>query len=397
MTIGPSAIRVNAVLSAFRDSEKSDVIDALTYFFVPILDKVRGTPITGSFLAKASGFVYGWNLTQSVGEVFLERLIAKGFIVEEGEDQAKLYIAQASPELSNTIDVSIQEAFNEVTKRFKEFDLISGDLIYRNLNQEELGDMLIRFLISLDAYTNDSIAAELRGATKNGELAILKGLEADVSVLNKSDTHICARFVQQLSADAPELAEKLSLFVSAGLLAELVEDFRKPASVETESRTVFFLDGPMLLGLIGTSGTALQIEAKTIVDALKSIGCQVQTLKESCLEAERVLSAYLKAQPSDRHGRTHTAVLKNEVDREYVQVIASDVEAAAVKFGTLVRDYQLDMFPNQHKYFDNARTTDIDSFLGWENPSCGVSTGCPFGPDVRDWSYETSTLTGGTK
>jgi hypothetical protein len=118
------------------------------------------------------------------------------------------------------------------------------------LAQEKLGDMLVRFLISLDAYTNETIAAELKGAAKNGELAALKDLEADVSVLNKSDTHVCARFVQQLSAKEPLLAENLCLFVSAGLLAELVEDFRKPATVETKSSTIFFLDGQCFWALL---------------------------------------------------------------------------------------------------------------------------------------------------
>ncbi|OYU39569.1 MAG: hypothetical protein CFE33_09345 [Pseudorhodobacter sp. PARRP1] len=368
MAMGPSAIRVNAVLSAFRDHETSDVVDALCYFFVPILDKVRGNPMTGSFLAKAAGLVYGWSLTESVGEVFLERLVAKGFIAEEGNGNDKKFIAQASPEMSNSVDATIQVSFDEVTSRFEQFDLISGDLIYRHLTREELGDMLVRFLISLDAYTNETIAVELRGAAKNGELQTLKKLEADVSVLTRSETHVCARFVQQLSSEDPILAENLSLFVSAGLLAELVEDFRKPSSVESKSETIFYLDGPMLLGLIGTSGTALQNEARTIVDALKSIGCRILVLSESCLEAERVLNAYLKSQPSDRHGRTHTAVLKNEVERQFVQTVASDVEAAAAKYGVAVRDYQLDAFPNQHKFFGSDRTTDFDSFLGWENP-----------------------------
>jgi hypothetical protein len=75
----------------------------------------------------------------------------------------------------------------------------------------------------------------------------------------------------------------------------------------------------------------------------------------------------LKAQPSDRHGRTHTAVLNNDVDRQFVQTVAADVEAAAVKFDVEVRDYPLDAFPNQHKYFDHDRTADIDSFLAWES------------------------------
>ncbi len=368
MAIGPTAIRVNAVLSAFRDDENSDVVDALCYFFVPILDKVSGNPMTASFLAKASALIYGWNLTDSVGQVFLERLVSHGFIVIEGEGKQKRYIAQTSPEMSNSIDATIQDAFDTVTKKFETFELISGDLIYRNLSKEELGDMLVRFLISLDAYTNESIALELKGAAKNGELDVLKQLESDVSVLTKAETYVCARFVQQLSSDDPTLAENLSLFVSAGLLAELVEDFRKPSTVETKSDTIFFLDGPMLLGLIGTSGSALQTEARTIVDALKSIGCRVQTLSESCLEAGRVLSAYLKAQPSERHGRTHSAVLKGEVDREFVQTVAADVEVAAEKFGVEVRDYKLDTFPSQHKYFEDDRTIDIDSYLAWENP-----------------------------
>lgn len=368
MTIGPSAIRVNAVLSAFRDSENSDVIDALCYFFVPILDKISSNPVTGSFLAKAGGLVYGWNLTESVGDVFLERLVARGFIAVEGDGQDKRYIAQASPEMSNSIGATIQQAFDEVTEKFEKFDLISSDLIYRNLTKEELGDMLVRFLISLDAYSNESIAVELKGAARNDDLDVLKELESDVSVLNRAETHVCARFVQQLSKDNPDLSENLGLFVSAGLLAELVEDFRKPTAVETNSSTIFYLDGPMLLGLIGTSGEARQIEARTIVDALKSIGCRIQTLSESCREAERVLSAYMKSSPSDRHGQTHTAVMNGEVGRDFVQIVLSDVEAAAIQFGVEVREYQLHSFPNQHKFFNHDRNLDIDSYLGWPNP-----------------------------
>lgn len=80
MAIGPSAVRVNAVLAAFRDSENSDVIDALAYFFVPILDKLSGKPITASLLAKAGKLIYGWNLTESVGQVFVERLVEQGHL-----------------------------------------------------------------------------------------------------------------------------------------------------------------------------------------------------------------------------------------------------------------------------------------------------------------------------
>ena len=369
MAIGPSAVRVNAVLSAFRDHEKSDVIDALCYFYVPILDKLKGNPITASLLAKAAKLIYGWNLTESVGEVFVERLLEHGHLKREDRNGQSVLIAQPSPDLSENIETSIKDSFEEVTGLFRDFDLISGDLIYRQMTEEQLGDLLVRFLISLDAYSNTDIAAEIRsGATRNGERDALRALSNDVSVLSKAETHVCARFVQWLSSKRPALAERLSSFVAAGLLAELVEDFRKPSAVETQSGTTFFLDGPMLLGLVGTSGAALQEEAKIIVGALKSIGCRVQVFSESCREAERVLISYLKAQASDRHGRTHTAVLKREVDRQYVQTVASDIEKAASTFGVDVRDYDLEKFPNEHKFFDSARNSDIYSFLTWPNP-----------------------------
>ncbi|PIV75989.1 MAG: hypothetical protein COW55_03380 [Rhodobacteraceae bacterium CG17_big_fil_post_rev_8_21_14_2_50_65_11] len=369
MTVGSAAVRVNAVLTAFRDDENSDVIDSLCYFYVPILDKLSGKPITASLLAKAAKLIYGWNLTESVGHVFVERLAAQGHLLKEERNGQDYFIAQPSPDLAIDVETSIQESFDQVTDLFREFELVSGDPIYRQLTREQLGDLLVRFLISLDAYSNNEISASLKaGDIANGERSALQELKDDVSVLSQSETHVCARFVQRLSREQPELAEKLSLFVAAGLLAELVEDFRKPSALETKSETTFLLDGPMLLGLIGTSGEALQVEARTIVEALKSIGCRVQVFSESCREAERVLASYLKASPSDRHGRTHTAILKGEVDRAYVQTVASDIEAAAEKFGVHVRDYSLEAFPNDHKYFDDERNKDVYSFLSWDNP-----------------------------
>lgn len=368
MSISPSAIRVNAVLAAFRDDESSDVIDALSYFFVPILDKVREKPVTASFLAKAAGLIYGWKLTPSVGEVFLERLVQSGHIRVEEKDRKKEYFAQANDNLTHEVDVPIQDAFENVIALFRDFHLVADDLIYREMSEEELGDMLVRFLISLDAASNAGIVAETNATIKsNGDREALEALAQDTSVLSRAEEHTCARFLQWLGPEHPELAEKLGAFVKAGMLAELVEDFRKPTSIETVSDTVFTLDGPMLLGVIGTSGKALQVEAQTIVDALKSIGCKVQVFTESCREAERVLNGYLKAQPTERHGRTHSAVLNGEVTREYVVAVAGDVEEAASKFGITVRDYDLASFPNDHRYFDNERNTDVFSYLGWES------------------------------
>ena len=54
-------------------------------------------------------------------------------------------------------------------------------------------------------------------AFANGLRNALLELTYYVTVLSKSETHVCARFVQWLSKEHPELAEKLGLFVAVGI------------------------------------------------------------------------------------------------------------------------------------------------------------------------------------
>ena len=84
--------------------------------------------------------------------------------------------------------------------------------------KRRLGDLLVCFLISLDAYFNNEISTSLKaGEIANGGSSALQELTNDVSVLSQSETHVCARFVQWLSKEHPELAEKLGLFVAVGI------------------------------------------------------------------------------------------------------------------------------------------------------------------------------------
>ena len=94
----------------------------------------------------------------------------------------EVLIAQASPNLTGNFDSAIKESFEKVIDLFAGFDLISGDLIYRQLSQEQLGDLLVRFLVSLGVYSNEDIAAELKsGKSVNGERDALQTLSNDIS------------------------------------------------------------------------------------------------------------------------------------------------------------------------------------------------------------------------
>ncbi|WP_172823802.1 hypothetical protein, partial [Paracoccus aminovorans] len=65
MRISPSSLRISSLLAALKDNTDSDVIDALSYFLLPALDKVKGLPVTASLIAKAANGIYGWNITES--------------------------------------------------------------------------------------------------------------------------------------------------------------------------------------------------------------------------------------------------------------------------------------------------------------------------------------------
>lgn len=354
-----NTLRIDAVLSALKNEtiEEADVMDALCHFFVPILHEYNGDHIDAEFLADAAKMCYGWNLTESVGELFLERLEKMDLVTAERNCEQKCYIAKDNPNLTCNVDSSIGDTFNEIIELFRDFHLTNENSELRELPNDELGMLLINYLINDDFNPTEQ-------NRKLKELSRLKDYMENT--LSPQKKVICARFVTDLSNSNPELAKYLTRFVDLGLLVEFVEDFSRPKAVETKSRTSFFLDAPVLLNLLGTSGKASENEMKLMIDALKSIGCKILAFSESCEEAERVLDTLLKTSPTDRYGPTHTAILEGAITEDFVKRIARNIESAVKNLGITVLPYDLSQYPNTHKHFNKSHHDNMYSILRWQ-------------------------------
>ena len=239
------------MLVALKGRDGADVLDAICELFRPMLETWRRKPITASLLSKGIKVIYGWNVTDSVAQTFLTRLERNGDLSRQGDTHAGPLISTPKEFDVTPSDTDMYGLFEGVIDLFEQFPLVCDDLIYRELGREKLSELLVRYLILLDAYSEDEIAAQLREQkARNGEI-LVDVLVAEDRKLTGEEVYICARFVTWVSENKSELLPALSAIVSAGLLAELVEDFRKPDTVLTASSTTIFLDAPLALSLLG--------------------------------------------------------------------------------------------------------------------------------------------------
>jgi hypothetical protein len=106
-------------------------------------------------------------------------------------------------------------------------------------SRDDLKDVLIRFLVSLDGYSATAMARNLRDLdAENGTDAAdspLQGLEDGGEPLTEQDRYLCARFVKHLAQTNSQQLTHLTSLVAVGLLTEVVADFVKPTGVVQKS------------------------------------------------------------------------------------------------------------------------------------------------------------------
>lgn len=366
MGITRQAIRVYAALDALKDRHEDDVLDALVPFLMPIIQVMKGKVFAPNLLVLGVRKLYGWNITTPVAEVFRDRLIARNVLKREYRGPSTVWICDPPPDsLPNSNEIAAHTALDEVIDDFEKFPPRGASIFHSGKTREELSEILVKFLISLDAYSRTDMAAELRNISRNvntpGELA---GLDQGIA-LTVEDNYLCALFVGHLHKTRSPLIEHLSKIASVGLLTEVVTDFVKPTTVVKRPDLTIALDTSLALDLLGASGNAARDEAGQVATALRSIGCQFVVFKKTCEEISRVLTRLLATPREKRYGITHSAMLKGEVDEKFVRHLISDPEGALTAVGVPIKSLDLNQFPNQHHHFSAAMYDDFLAGLGW--------------------------------
>lgn len=357
------ALRVYVALSELKPDSGGDVMDALVPFFEPILEKMHGTIFVPRLLAVGAQRLYRWRINQDIAEHFIPKFVKRGFLKRHGRGGIYTvdFPAQPEPNLAGISDV-----VRKIIDEFEKFPPRVTDLLNYNKTRDQLTDILIRFVVSLDAYGEAAFVAEVNRLAIE-EQAILNNLEEGEGELPSDDKYMCARFVRTMCRERPEFVPHFARLASIGLLTEVVEDFVKPVKQEKSTNLALVLDGPVALDYLGCSGPQFQQDVGTVVDALRGIGCSVVVYPKTIYEMQDNLQTMLKRPKEKRNGYTHEAMARSEVMEDFVIAVARDPEVALERVRVSVKPIELDQFPNQHVYFGAEQYEDFLAQVTWGN------------------------------
>ena len=122
--------------------------------------------------------------------------------------------AEKPPELQQE---EITVVLEKIIDEFERFPPRVTDLLTFKRNRDQLKDILIRFLVSMDAYGEAAFRTEAEHLHPDKEAETLLGkLEEGGTPVPREDRYMCARFVKTLCDEKPEWISDLS---SIGVVA----------------------------------------------------------------------------------------------------------------------------------------------------------------------------------
>jgi hypothetical protein len=153
------ALRVYAALSELSGNNEN-ILDALIPFFEPILEVMNGKFFDPRLFATGVQKLYRWRINKDIAEEFIPRLVRKKYLRRAGS-QSGIYIVQYEAPKDGPNVAAILDVVKQIVEEFEKFPPRITDLLNYNRTREQLTDLLIRFLVSLDAYGEVAFAAEV--------------------------------------------------------------------------------------------------------------------------------------------------------------------------------------------------------------------------------------------
>jgi hypothetical protein len=367
-TLTQRALRVFAVLEDYR-AGSPDILDALLPFFEPIIAEFNGHVLNQELFATRVREAYRWNFTADIVEELIPRFQSKGWVHEvTGVADTPAYRVSYSSAIAESVvrnETKIEQALLSATQEFKSFIDTISPLSGFNRTANELSDILVEWLISIDAYSEDVLRKQAIQTTYvGGQLGLAVTLD-DTSALSTEERYLCARFVRHLFEQKSPIVTDLCKLASVGLLTEVIQDFQKPITQVNRTTLNIYLDAPVALDFLGVSGKASAANTRAIISKLQEIGATVRIFRISVDELQHALDAVLKRSAPHRTGPTADAIRRNEVAEAYVREVAQDPDRALTTLGVGIVARTLDQFPNEHEFFDQDKYEKLFSKMTW--------------------------------
>lgn len=353
-----SAVRVYGALSSLSNGSGS-ILEGLLPFFDPILRIHNGKKLDPSEIAAAIRDAYRWNFNADVVEAFVPHLAKHGWIVADipGQRDTTYTIRVTDDTSANSATETVEEDLKRLAKQFKEFAEALSPLTAIPRDLEEFEDILVEWLLYVEAFSEASInfTARVR-ADEGGKLSQVVVIPNETS-LKDEEKFLSARFVKHIIEQDESSAEVLARIASIGLLTEVVQDFIKPVDAVERTDLVVYLDAPVAMELLGVSGKLARENTAPVVEELARIGATIRVFGQSVDEIKNSLGAVLRnPRPT---GPTATAMARGDVLRQFVTDVANDPVPLLERLGVQVAYRSLDHTPSEHPYFTGEQRNEL--------------------------------------
>lgn len=344
-----TAARIYGALESLGGGS-SDILDRLLPFFEPILAARAHERFDPHDIATDIRDTYKWNFSADIVEVFVPRLRDKGWIRPDDADANTTgYTISVSTSDLQDIESPVRDTFDDIAKDFKQFAESLSPFASIPTDVEEFKDILIEWLLYVEAFSEHNINFAVKYAKDNG--GTIRSIVDIPETTNLTDKQkfLCARYVEHAIETNPGSAEVLVRIASIGLLTEVVQDFIQPTAKVEGSDLVVYLDGPIAMDLLGVSGKKARANILPILSELKQIGVQIRIYQKSVEEIARSLNAVLSSDSPT--GPTAQAMLRGDVMKEFVQEVARNPEAFLTHENVRVAHRTDDQYPGEIVFF----------------------------------------------
>lgn len=106
--------------------------------------------------------LYNWRFTADIAAQFIPRLERAKFLERHPSGNDAVYIIRYSHREDSNYSVTLSDVLNKILDEFERFPPLVTDLLSYDKSRDELADILIRFLVSLDAYAPTAMTEEIR-------------------------------------------------------------------------------------------------------------------------------------------------------------------------------------------------------------------------------------------
>lgn len=364
MAISPKALRIFAAVEVLRDSQ-ADIRHALATLFEPDLAKFNGQLFDAALLANEINKQYHLGITADVVEGFAEIFHEKKWIEKKLDGNTVAYIVTCTPYTDVPKDINKFSAeTSELARVFREFIVEISPLNPINKSDSELIDDLVEWLLLLDRANEDEIRAASTSYRVGNKIVLDVGSPGEGGAHSET-TFLSARFVQYLFKIKSPFIPLLVELAEVGLVTEVVRDFQRPTGPVKKSDLNVYLDAPLALDYIGLSGAAPEASVDAVLGSVRKLGGNIRIFRQSVEEMQSNLHAMLNRPVTERTGPTADALRRREVLEAFVRQVAAKPDRFLAAKGVAILEQNLDMYPNEHKFFPKGAYEELYSQIGW--------------------------------